>query len=285
MSCLMGTIREMDSECQKLLDEMAGATTLSLMIMYAWQLARTLAVRLVEETLANRAQSPTEWEACEKCGKRLQSKGFAPRQIKSIIGLIKWERRLGRCSNKCALGQVAPLDDDLGLTSHQKSDLGLQRIACLAAIFMPFETAEMLLSQLSGVSVSSQTIWEWVQATGRQMMDSLEAELTALKHGVEPEIEVIKAEVAAETLLIGADGVMVPFRPQEKTAQGKTKWQEVKVAILVRLGQGFTRAGKAITRLHRHRVTAVLGDIDELSDRMWLESLKQGLKQAPQVSG
>jgi len=35
--------------------------------------------------------------------------------------------------------------------------------------------------------------------------------------------------------------------------------------------------------LHRHRVVAVLGDIDDLSERMWLEGLKQGLKEAPQV--
>ncbi len=41
--------------------------------------------------------------------------------------------------------------------------------------------------------------------------------------------------------------------------------------------------GIAEDRLHRHRVAAVLGDIDDLSERMWLESLKQGVKQAPQV--
>jgi len=29
--------------------------------------------------------------------------------------------------------------------------------------------------------------------------------------------------------------VMVPFRPQPKTARGKTRWREVKVAILGRV--------------------------------------------------
>jgi len=279
----METIRETHPEYQIMLDEMANATTLSLIIIAAWQLARILAVRLVEEALANKAQAKTEWGRCEKCGKRLQSKGFAPRQIKSIIGIIKWKRRLGRCSNKCAIGQVSPLDEALGLTPNQKSDSSLQQIACLAAIFVPFETAEMLLSQLSGVSVSSQTIWEWVQTIGQKMMKSLEAELTAQKNGALPETEAMSAEEAAQTLLMGADGVMVPFRPQAKTARGKTKWREVKVAIFARLGKGCTRAGKAVTRLHRHRVAAVLGDVDELSERMWLEALKQGVDQAPQV--
>lgn len=72
-------------------------------------------------------------------------------------------------------------------------------------------------------------------------------------------------------------------RRQAKTAGGKTKWREVKVAIFARLGQVRTRAGKLTPRLHHHRVVAVLGDIDALSERMWLESLKQSLQEAPQV--
>lgn len=283
MSCLADIILETKPEYRSLLDDISGATTLSLMIIVAWQLARIMAVQLVEEMLAKRAQAKTEWGTCPKCGKRIQSKGFANRQINSVIGIIHWKRRLGRCLGKCGGGQVCPLDEALGLSSNQKSEQGLQKVACLAAIFVPFETAGMLLWQLSGVRISGQTIWGWVQTVGQQMMESLEAELTALKTGAEPEVEAMSVQEAAETLLMGADGVMVPFRPQEKTAAGKTQWREIKVAIFARLTKSFTRAGKAITRLHRHRVAAVLGSVDELSERMWLEALKQGIKQAAQV--
>ena len=283
MSCLIDTIRESSPEWQTQVDELENAPTISLLVMAAWQLARVLAVRLVEETLAKRSQVKAEWELCPKCGKRLQSKGFKPRQIKSIIGEVKWERRLGRCSNKCAIGQVAPFDKELGLTSNQKSGTGLQQVACLLAIFVPYETAAMLLKQLTGIEVSGQAIWEWVQSVGQRMMKNMEGELEALAAGELPETETISAEIAAQTLLTGADGVMVPFRPQVKTSEGKTKWREVKVAIFARLGQVRTRAGKLMPRLHRHRVVAVLGDIDDLSERMWLEGLKQGIKEAPQV--
>lgn len=283
MTCLLETIGAVNPEWKRKLDELKKATTLTALIMVAWQLARMLAVELVEESLAKRAAEKTEWECCPKCGKGLQSKGFKPRQIKSLIGVIKWERRVGRCPNKCAIGQVAPLDTELGLTSNQKSDKGLQQVACLVAIFVPYETAEMLMEQLTGIKVSSQAIWEWVQSAGERMMKSLEGELAALAAGRLPEAEAISAEIAAQTLLLGADGVMVPFRPQAKTAKGKTKWREVKVAILARLGTVRTRAGKMIPRLHHHRVAAVLGDIDALSERMYLESLKQGLQEAPQV--
>jgi len=36
------------------------------LILAAWQLARVVAVRLVEETLAKRSQAEREWENCEK---------------------------------------------------------------------------------------------------------------------------------------------------------------------------------------------------------------------------
>jgi hypothetical protein len=283
MSCLLDTIREANPEWKSMLDELEDATPLSVLIMAAWHLARVVAVRLVEETLAKRSQAKTEWELCEKCGKRLQSKGFKPRRIKSIIGVIKWERRVGRCSNKCAIGQVAPFDKELGVTSNQKSDSGLKQVACLVAIFVPYETAAMLLKQLTGIEVSTQAIWGWVQSVGERMIKSLEEELEALAAGELPEAEAMSAEIAAQTLLMGADGVMVPFRPQAKTAEGKTKWREVKVAVFARLGKVRTRAGKLIPRLHHHRVAAVLGDIDDLSERMWLEALKQGVKETPQV--
>lgn len=52
-------------------DELANATTLSLLLVAVWQLARVLGVRMVEETLTRRAQAKTEWETCPQCGKRL----------------------------------------------------------------------------------------------------------------------------------------------------------------------------------------------------------------------
>lgn len=283
MSYMLETIGEVNPGWKRKLDELEKATTLTALIMIAWQLARMLAVELVEETLAKRAAEKTGWGNCPKCSERLQSKGFKPRQIKSLIGVIKWERRVGRCPNKCVIGQVVPLDKELGLASNQKSDKGLQQVACLVVIFVPYETAEMLMKQLTGIKVSRQAIWEWVQSAGERMMKSLEGELKALAAGELPQTEAMSAEIAAQTLLMGADGVMVPFRPQAKTAEGKTKWREVKVAIFARLGKVCTRAGKVIPRLHHHRVAAVLGDIDDLSERMWLESLKQGVKDAPQV--
>ena len=64
-------------------------------------------------------------------------------------------------------------------------------------------------------------------------------------------------------LLIAADGVTGPFRPQPKTSKGKIVWREVKVALLTRLG--------------KHQTQAVLGDINYLQPRLQLEALRQGI--------
>lgn len=64
---------------------------------------------------------------------------------------------------------------------------------------------------------------------------------------------------------------------------GKTRWHEVQVGVLARLGQHRTRTGKVITRLRQRRLVAVLGDIEALKPRLWLEAVRQGLSTAPQV--
>jgi hypothetical protein len=76
---------------------------------------------------------------------------------------------------------------------------------------------------------------------------------------------------------------MVPFRPAAGAPRGKIRWREVKVGVLARIGQHRTRTGQVVTRLTQRRLVAVLGDIDALKPRLWLEALRQGLRHAPQV--
>ncbi len=65
-------------------------------------------------------------------------------------------------------------------------------------------------------------------------MEQLEQELELLASGIEPAPETLSPQLKQMPLIIGADGVMVPIRPQKKTPKGKTIWREVKVAILAR---------------------------------------------------
>jgi len=82
---------------------------------------------------------------------------------------------------------------------------------------------------------------------------------------------------------MGANGMMVPFRPEGGQPRGKMAWHEVKVGVLTHWGHHCTRTGKVVAQRHQRRLVTVLGDIDELQQRLWLEALRQGLRHASQV--
>jgi hypothetical protein len=213
----------------------------------------------------------------------MRSKGFAKRQVLSLIGPLRWQRRVGRCPQGCETPQVAPLDDQLGLHPQQRTSGELQHLGCALAVFVPFATAATLLGRASGVAVSPRAVWDWVQAAGRRAMAQLHEQLQAVATGHLPTEEPLAAELAAAPLLMGADGVMVPFRPEGGHPRGKTAWHEVKVGVLARLGRHTTRTGKIVARLHQRRLVAVFGDIEALQERLWCEALRQGIKHTAQV--
>jgi hypothetical protein len=97
----------MDAPLPELLDALEKAPTLAAMLLTAWHLARALAVKLVEEELKKRAQHPTEWSECPKCGKHLESKGFVGHSLRGLIGLVQWERRDGKADEVLADIQAA----------------------------------------------------------------------------------------------------------------------------------------------------------------------------------
>jgi hypothetical protein len=283
MLCLRDSIRDDDPSVQRLLRAVEDAPSLTALILATWQVARILAVHVVEAVLTERARWPTAWPPCPACGRALRSKGFAPRQMLSLRGPIRWQRRVGRCPQGCAIPQVAPLDSALGVQPHQRTSDDLQALGCALAVFVPFATAARLLGWYCGSVVSPRAVWCWVQAAGHQAMECRHADLAAGAQGHEPPPEPLAAEQAALPLALGADGGMVPFRPEGGAPKGKIRWREIKVGVLARLGQHRTRTGQLVTRLHQRRLVAVLGGIEALTPRLWLEALRQGIRSAPQV--
>jgi len=191
---------------------------------------------------------------------------------------------VGRCPHGCKIGQVAPLDTALGLAPQQRTSLAVKQIACALAVFVPFETVAALLQCWFDLPVTPGAIWGWVQVAGQGAMARLQRELERLEKGDVPTAEPMDAQTAAQPVLIGADGVMVPFRPVAGSPKGRVIWREVKVAILARLGRQTTRQGQVVSRLGWRRLVAVLGDIEALSPRLWLESLRQGVSSAKLVA-
>lgn len=272
-----------DVEWQQMKERLSHSTTLASLVLIAWQMGLWLARSILELELNKRAQQPQEWGYCCHCGERLHSKGFVRRQMLTLVGVVSWQRRVGRCPRGCAESQQTPFDRVLGIEPYQQTSVELVRLGCLLAVFLPFELAVRLLEQLCGIRISDDTLWQWVQRFGGQAMQQLDKELANLHEGIEPALESMDPILADLPLVIAADGVSVPFRPQTGTAKGKIRFREVKIALLARLQSVQTRSAQLKTRLEQRRLVAVLGDIDALQPRLQLEALRQGITTAAQV--
>ena len=84
------------------------------------------------------------------------------------------------------------------------------QLGCLLAVFVPFDTATVLLQRLTGVQLSAATIWNWTQSAGQKAMKHLQLELELLTSGIEPTEEKRSPILNQMPLIVGADGVMVP---------------------------------------------------------------------------
>lgn len=275
MPCLKDNIRKLEPDFQELTEKIENAPTLTLIVLAVLRLAFALAVKVAQEELTERARRPTQWPKCPVCGRRLHSKGLIRRSVASIIGIIEWKRRVGRCPNRCEIGQIAPLDTQLGLMPYQSCSLELYSLGCLLAVFVPYDTAARILKRFLPFTVSPVTIWNWVQEFGQIAIANLKYELEMLREGDFSPRENMSDQIHQMPLLIGADGVQAPFRPNGGSPSGKVKWREVKIGILARLKRFFNRNAQQVCKLEHRRAVAVLGTVDDLRPRLWLESLKQ----------
>jgi hypothetical protein len=265
-----------------------NAKTLPALVLAGVQLGLALGAWVVQEELSVRGQAVGERPVCSVCGRPLESKGLVARRVQTLLGLMRWRRRVWRCPRRCHIGQVAPYDDELGLAPYQQTSGELQQLACEFAVFMPFRLAAYFVTRTFALVVEPKSVWNWVQQAGATASFRVEQALEALAQaealGGDDGIASTPEESLRQLpLVLGADGVMVPFRPQTGTSKGKTVWREVKVGVLARLGQRFTRMGKPVTIvLHRH-VVAVLGDIEALRNRLWLAAVYAGIHASPMV--
>lgn len=283
MSDLFESLAFNDPEWQHLCHNLTNAVTLTSIVLTAYHMGHWVARRIVQQQLSERAQVQQQWNSCFKCGTRLVSKGLVKRRMLTLVGEIEWKRRVGRCPRHCLGSHRTPSDEVLGIQSYQQTSAELIRLGCLLAVFLPFNLASQLLLQLTGVGVSDATIWNWVQSAGKSAIKHLETQLQSLENGNSPPVEAFDQLLGAMPLIIAADGVTVPLRSRPKTPKGKIVWQEVKVALLARLGQHQTQSGNTVKRLHRRRLVAVLSSINDFKPRLRLEALRQGVKEAAQV--
>lgn len=110
---------------QEFCKTLATNTSLTTLVLTASQIGIWIARVIVEQQLAERAKVPTKWACCSVCGTRLTSKGFAKRQMLTLVGLVEWKRRVGRCPHHCPGSQRIPLDEALKIQAYQQTSTEL----------------------------------------------------------------------------------------------------------------------------------------------------------------
>jgi len=268
---------------QEKIDLFLNSTTLSKLILNVMQLAFTFSRSLIEFELTRRAKEKTIWGHCPKCGSKLESRGFLPRTLYTLIGSITWKRRVGRCSRRCKIGQIVPFDSLLGISPYQKTMVELKEMTCLLAIFMPYRVSALIFKKLLGLPIGVTTIWTWVQKFGKTAMQQLQKQIDDFKQTGTCVQEPMEKSISQLQCLLGADGVFAPFRPNGGSPKGKVVWKEIKIGVITRMKSRFNKKGQRVTELVQRKLVAVLGDVSLLVERLQLETHKQRIDQSIQT--
>ena len=122
---------------------------------------------MVTEALVKRShQQALEQKSmpCPQCGHMLQARTSVSRTVETLVGEATLERPYFYCIG-CGRG-VHPLDETLELAGHRKQ-WDIQEAGTRLATEVPFETAQELFSQLTGLSLSAHTTHEVVGEVGQ----------------------------------------------------------------------------------------------------------------------
>ena len=267
------------AEARKYITALQEECPIYQMVWLILRLLLYLAKCILEEEITRRNKACKPEAPCPHCGRHLESKGLIARKITTLLGVITIKRSGYRCPKGCKGTYITPLDKKLGIESYQQTSWEVKSLGTLLCVFVPYNLASHLLSQLTQVKIHETTLWQWVQEAGERSRQIWQERLQAS----EVPIEAMSPEIAQLMMVLAADGVMVPFRPTPGTPKGKTIWREVKIGVIARLQEVKTATGKLYTRLAQRRLVAVLGDVEALKQRLTWETKHQGIEKAPKV--
>ena len=94
-------------------EELKQTTSLVSIVWVAWQMGLWIGRAIVEDQLNTRAQLSSPWRKCRHCGRQLRSKGFEKRRMLTLVGWVKWRRRVGCCPEGCRNSREHPFDQVL----------------------------------------------------------------------------------------------------------------------------------------------------------------------------
>jgi hypothetical protein len=196
-----------------------------------WNLRQALTGGLTEAIVehTHRSEHTRQQSRCPQCDRLLTARAPVQRTVETLVGLVQLERPYCYCP-ACRVG-LYPLDEVLGL-SPGRTQLDVQKAAAKLVTEVPYDEAQRLFGDLTGVGVGSERMHTFTNqvAEGLTVLDVAPSR---------DEITRRIAEVAAgrfrrPVVVLGIDGASVPTRPER--ARGR------------RPGHGRHRAKRALWR-------------------------------------
>ncbi len=186
-------------------------TRLSEVTEAVWQLRQELTGGLSETIVehAHGGERTRQYARCPQCDRRLTARPVVSRTVETMVGPVQVERPYFYCTAGC--GGVYPFDDVLNLAPGRKQ-LDVQQAAAQVAVEMPYEEAQTLFSDLTGVGLGSERLHTFVHqaAEGLGVLD-----VAPSRDEIERRIEEIAAgRFRRPVLVLGIDGAYVPTRPE-----------------------------------------------------------------------
>jgi Uncharacterised protein family (UPF0236) len=163
---------------------------------------------------------------CPQCGRLLPARGLVSRTVETLVGEVSLERPYFYCL-ECKQGFYS-LDEVLELSERRKQ-WDIQEAGAKLAAEVPFETAQELFSQLTGLSLSDHTIHEVVEELG-QSLGVLDVSPTA-EEIAQRVSKVAEGKKQPPIMVLAIDGAHVPTRPARARGPGKgrkrqrARWQ------------------------------------------------------------
>jgi hypothetical protein len=153
---------------------------------------------------------------CPQCGRLLPARGLVSRTVETLVGEVSLERPYFYCLG-CKLG-FYPLDEGLELSERRKQ-WDIQEAGARLAAEVPFETAQELFWELTGLSLSGHTAHEVVEELG-QGLGVLDVSPTA-EEIAQRVSKVAEGKKQPPIMVLAIDGAHVPTRPAGAREPGK----------------------------------------------------------------
>ena len=195
-------------------------TRLSEVTEAVWQLRQELTGGLSETIVAHAhgGERTRQYAPCPQCDRRLTARSVVSRTVETMVGPVQVERPYFYCTSGC--GGVYPFDDVLNVAPG-RTQLDVQQAAAQVAVEMPYEEAQTLFRDLTGVGLGSERLHTFVHqaAEGLGVLD-----VAPSREEIERRIKEIAAgRFRRPVLVLGIDGAYVPTRPE--SARGRHSGQ------------------------------------------------------------